>query len=242
MQRREVIRLLVAFGFAPEILVSQQGHKFVPPPPAPVPWTLGLNENTPLPHTSIPDEIAEEDLRFFSAAQMASLRRLCVLMMPATSVRPGAVEAEVPAFLDFLIGISPEPRRQLYTGGLDWLDAASRKQHNQPFAKTSDAEADALVKPWLRTWMTDHPPTEPHADFVNIALADIRMATINSEPWSRAEARDGHKMWTALYWSPIEPDVYAKDFSNIHYRPSPAGHAHTVDAPRSEHTTAPYPR
>ncbi len=238
MQRREFVRLMVAMGLAPELLLAQQTPNPAPPPPAPVPWMLGLNSKTPLPETEAVDAVAEGDLTFFSTGQMATLSRLSDLLVPALGDKPGALQAEAPVFLDFLIGISPDVRKGLYTGGLDWLDSESKKKYGIPFARTEPLQADSLVKPWLRTWMTDHPPAEPHAGFLNIAHADIRTATMNSEVWNKVATRDEKDVQAAgLFWSPIDPDVYAEDFSRVHVRPSPV-----VDAPRSSHTTPSYPQ
>lgn len=241
MQRRDFVRAMVAAGLAPRLLLGQQTANPAPPPPAPVPWTLGLNPKTPLPQTAVEDAVAEADLTFFSPAQMATLRRLSDLLVPALGDKPGALAAETPAFLDFLIGSSPQTRRTLYAGGLDWLDGQSRKQYGKGFNEIDAKEADALVKPWMRTWMNDHPPTEPHADFLNIAHADIRTATMNSEAWNLAESSGAHAagdMATlGLYWSPIDPDIYAESFNSVHVRPSP-----TVDAPKSAHPSPSYPQ
>ncbi len=174
MKRREFVWMVAGVAVAPEALFGQQTQNPLPPPPAPVPWTLGLNPKTPIPQTVNEDALAETDLHFFTAAQFAVLVRLSALMMPASGDKPGAIDAEAPAFLDFLIGVSPAPRKTLYTTGLAWLDAESQRKSGMLFAKTSNEQADSIVKPWLRTWMTDHPPTEMHADFVNIAHADIR--------------------------------------------------------------------
>lgn len=241
MQRRDFLRAMVAAGLAPRLLLGQQTANPAPPPPAPVPWTLGLNPKTPLPQTAVEDAVAEADLTFFSPAQMATLRRLSDLLVPALGDKPGALAAETPAFLDFLIGSSPQTRRTLYAGGLDWLDGQSRRQYGKGFNEIDAKEADALVKPWMRTWMNDHPPTEPHADFLNIAHADIRTATMNSEAWNLAESSGAHAagdMATlGLYWSPIDPDIYAESFNSVHVRPSP-----TVDAPKSAHPSPSYPQ
>ena len=241
MQRRDFVRAMVAAGLAPRLLLGQQTANPAPPPPAPVPWTLGLNPKTPLPQTAVEDAVAEADLTFFSPAQMATLRRLSDLLVPALGDKPGALAAETPAFLDFLIGSSPQTRRTLYAGGLDWLDGQSRRQYGKGFNEIDAKEADALVKPWMRTWMNDHPPTEPHADFLNIAHADIRTATMNSEAWNLAESSGAHAagdMATlGLYWSPIDPDIYAESFNSVHVRPSP-----TVDAPKSAHPSPSYPQ
>ncbi len=237
MQRRQFVRVMAAMGLAPRLLAQSTGNP-APPPPAPVPWTLGLNPATPLPRTVVADAVAEGQGSFFSATQMATLNRLSVLLVPPMDGRPGAMDAGAPAFLDFLIGSSPAPRQDLYRTGLDHLDAASRQQFQVPFAQTETAQADALVKPWMRTWMTDHPPTEPHAAFLNIAHADIRTATLNSEAWTKSEGKDDAdgESASALFWSPIDPDVYNEDDNRVHVRPSP-----TVAAPRSSHTVPSYP-
>ena len=237
MRRRDFVRAMVSVGLAPKLLLGQQTANPAPPPPAPVPWTLGLNPKTPIPQTSVADGIAQEDLIFFSPEQMGTLTRLSDVLMPSLRGQPGAIQAETPGFLDFLIGSSPASRRDLYAVGLDWLNAQAQTQYGVPFAQANAAQADALIQPWLRSWMTDHPPTQPHADFLNIAHADIRTATMNSKAWNEAVAR-GARDTTALglYWSPIEPDIYAESFNSVHIRPSPA-----VDAPRSSHTTTAYP-
>jgi hypothetical protein len=220
-------------GIAPKFLLAQQQSAAAPPPPAPVPWTLGLNAKTPLPHVEVVDGIATTDARFFSAAQLATLVRLCDVMLPALDGRPSAVEAETPMFLDFLLADSPAARRNVYSGGLNWLDTQARARYSKSFAKLDDSQADAILKPWLRTWMSDHPPTDLHAGFVCIALDDIRRATMDSKAWS-----DGRDTGRQLFWSPIEPDIY---------RPRNGGaqnstNAHVQAAPRSAHTMPSYPR
>ena len=238
MQRRRFVRVLIAAGLAPKFLFAQQSGTPAPPPPAPVPWTLGLNPLTPLTHTETVEAVAEADLSFFSAEQMATLTRLSELLVPAIGTRPGAIAAGTPAFLDFLIGESPAERKKLYTAGLDWLNAESRRKHGKPFTEISGAQADAMVKPWMRTWMTDHPPTELHADFLNIAHADIRVATMNSKAWSQASTNaEQDPSGLGLYWSPIDPDVYAVGFDRVHVRPSPP-----VSAPKASHMAPSYPR
>jgi hypothetical protein len=162
-----------------------------------------------VPKAETAEAVAEGDLRFFTPAQMATLTRLSDVLLPPIGSKPGAVAAGVPAFLDFLMSESPADRKQMYQGGLDWLDAEAKKRYSQPFAKLDAAQTDALLKPWLRTWMSDHPPLEKHADFVNVAHAEIRAATVNSKPWSDAPATGAQeRTQVALYWYPIEPDPY----------------------------------
>jgi len=237
MLRREFVRAVVAVSFAPRLLRSQQTTNPAPPPPAPVPWTLGLNPNTPLPHTEVVDGIAQTERRFFTPIQMATLVRLCDVLLPPIGNKPGALQAETPLFLDFLIGSSPTARKMVYTGGLNWLDSESQKKYRKAFAKLDDREADAILKPWLRTWMSDHPPMEPHADFINIAHEEIRTATVNSKAWSETPSVGAQASTEAgLYWYPIEPDVFERgpDFTRTPL--------HVIGAPKATHTIPAYPR
>lgn len=237
MQRRDFVRGMMVMGFAPRLLAQQVANP-APPPPAPVPWTLGLNSKTPLPQTELADAVAESDVTFFSAEQMSALRHLSDILIPPMGKTPGALQAETPAFLDFLIGESPSTRQSLYTVGLDWLNGEARSRFGVPFAQVDAVQASALIKPWLRTWMTDHPPTEPHAQFINVAHADIRSATMNSKAWIEVAGQaDQDWVTSGMYWSPIEPDVYANSFHGVHLRPSPV-----PDPPPSTHMIPGYPR
>lgn len=238
MLRRDFVRAVLTIGAAPQLLLSQQQATPAPPPPAPVPWTLGLNPQTPLPHVEVAEDIAVSELRFFTPLQMGTLTRMADVLVPSTSDKPGALQAQVPQFLDFLIGSSPDVRKQVYAGGLDWLESESQKKYSSSFAKLDDTQAAALLSPWLRTWMSDHPPTEPHADFVNIAHDEIRTATAHSRAWYDAtphnEGPDPYN--SSLYWYPIQPDVE-------HERANGSSAAPHVQAiPKSDHPMPSYPR
>ena len=179
------------------MLFSQQAGKTPLPAAAPLPWYSGLNSRTPLPQTVPDDEAALAALEFFSPAQMRTLIRLSKVLMPPLNGKPGAIEAGTPEFLDFLLSDSAPEKQKTYTSGLDWLEAEAKKNHKQSFSELNDEQIGALIKPWLRTWMNDHPPTEPHADFINLAHDEIREATFNSKAWGGG---------TGMYWSQVEPD------------------------------------
>jgi hypothetical protein len=237
MLRRDFVRAVVSVGLLPKWMLAQQTANPAPPPPAPTPWTLGLNPKTPLPVTEAADGIAETTASFFTPTQLKTFTRLCDLLLPSLDNKPGALQAGTPMFLDFLIGSSPEPRKKLYSGGLDWLDAEAKAKYKLPFAQLNATQADALIKPWLRTWMTDHPPTEPHADFINIAHEDIRTATMNSKAWDDAGVAAGLDWVTnGLYWSPIEPDLAGLGATSTHLPP------HVMAVPKAAHSIPSYPR
>jgi hypothetical protein len=236
MERREFLRAMAVLAVTPKWLLAQQNSNAAPALPAPVPWTLGLNPRTPLPNTMVADAVAETIPSFFTETQMQTLSRLADVMLPRAANHPGALDAKTPQFLDFLIGHSPEVRGSLYVSGLNWLDAQAKLKHKKTFAQIETAQVDALVKPWLRTWMTDHPPTQTHADFINIAHADIRTATVNSQEWFDTLDPRKQESTTQLYWSPIEPDVYAERPTSVHTRPT-----QSIAPPRASHQLRSYP-
>jgi hypothetical protein len=236
MQRRDFFKAIMAASAAsavPATLLGQQAAApatpIAPlpatPAPGPVPWMRGLMEVKPLPMTPLSaDAVAQTNAHFFTDRQLAALRRLSEVMMPPSQGYPGATEAGAPEFLDFLIGVSPSDRQQMYQSGLDRLDIEAKKQFGIAFAAANAEQADQLLRPWLRTWMSDHPPTEPYAHFINIAHGDIRAATVNSQAWSDAALKAGVQTPnTDLYWYPIDPDLHPdlrRDSSAAHTRSS----------------------
>jgi hypothetical protein len=240
MKRRDFVRTLVSFFVAGKAALAQQRQHIndpTLPPPAPVPWTTGLNSRTPIPSTELADQVAATELTFFTPLQMRTLTRLSDVLMPPLNGKPGAVNAQTPNFLDFLIGSSPEPRQKIYAGGLDWLEEAAQAKFKSSFAQLDDAQAGDLLKPWLRTWMNDHPPTETHADFVNIAHNDIRNATVNSKAWNDVPSVGAEPdTEEGIYWLPIEPDVYDENPAWAHTQP------HVLAAPKAGQKLPVYPR
>jgi hypothetical protein len=205
MLRRDFVRTVVSLGLVPHALLSQQQDQTQLPLPAPIPWPAGFSPETPVPITELADEVAQLEPTFFTSHQMATLSRLCDILLPPIGNRPGALQAQTPLFLDFLIGASPSPRQKMYTGGLEWLNEQALVKFKVSFASLDNSQADAILKPWLRTWMSDHPPVELHADFINIAHSDIRSATINSKQWSDVPPIGAQERTAAgLYWEPIQ--------------------------------------
>ncbi len=126
--------------------------------------------------------------RLFAKEQMAALERLADLIMPKVGDRPGAIEAGVPGFLDFLIGESNAERRARYRGGLDKLNAEAARLYSKPFASVTAAEAKAILKPLREKW-TYHPPADPLARFLREAKEDLMQATFNSRQYAAALSR-----------------------------------------------------
>ncbi len=140
-------------------------------------------------------------------------------------------------FLDFFIGSSPEQRQKIYAGGLDWLEESAQAKYKTTFAQLNEIQTGELIKPWLRTWMSDHPPTETHAEFINIAHDDIRSATVNSKAWDDIPSVGAEaKTEEGIYWLPIEPDLYGENPAYDHTSP------HVLAMPKGGQKIPIYPR
>ena len=144
---------------------------------------------------------------YFDERQLATLTRVSDLFMPAMDGKPGALDAEVPQFLDFYVGQSPEKRRNVYSAGLDTLHSLSLERFGKTFAELSDSEADQLVaKPLTATW-TPSLPADPLAAFLREAKMDILNATVNSYAYAEAPEAGGgrsRRRTSSLYWYTIE--------------------------------------
>ena len=220
MRRRDLVKGILAASAAVKSAMGQQAPTTAapvapgtPPPvataPGPVPWMRGLLDAKPLPMTPlVADAVAASEGRFFNPLQTATLRRFAEVLMPPLKGYPGALDAGTPEFLDFLIGTSPRERQQMYTEGLDKLDAEAQRLFGIPFGQTGNWQADQVIRPWLRSWVNDHPPARPFTRFINVAHSDIRTATINSQAWSAVAVAAGkHSPDTGLFWYPVDPDL-----------------------------------
>lgn len=129
--------------------------------------------------------------RFFSPAQFEALRKLCATILPAVNGMPGAVECEVPEFLDFLVSTSPDEQKTLYRKGLDRLTASG----------VTDQTLAPLREPW-----TYHGPADPLARFLVTAKEEIIRATFNSRVYAAAQASGRRRGAGAAnyYWLPSE--------------------------------------
>ena len=223
MRRRDFVKTLMAASVSAASAVAQQKAPPVPPSPkaapapGPVPWMRGLMEVKPLPITPLtPDAFAETDTHFFNERQTATLRHLCEILQPPYKGYPGATEAGAPEFLDFLIGASPEVQQHIYQSGLDRLDSDAKQKFSKSFSDLDAQQADQVIRPWLRAWVNEHPPTDPYEYFISTVHVDIRTATVNSQAWADAAKKAGEQTPNVdLYWYPIDPDLHRQAASSL---------------------------
>ncbi len=214
MKRRGFIRALAATPAIP-VLIAQQPA--AAPAQAPTPGgraggrgagSGGAPTEPPKIALSDVNDMAEGGRRFFTVAQFATLKKLGGILVPPVKGNIGALDCDAAEFLDFLIGVSPADRQQLYRNGLNSLDAQARKQFGKAFAEIDAKQADGILKPLLTqvAWVYDL-PKEPLKRFVYQVHSDLRTATRNSPEAAAALANSGRRGGAGggLYWNPIDP-------------------------------------
>jgi hypothetical protein len=210
MRRRRFIQSLVA---APAgIALAQQATAPAAAPQAPA-RRRGFGQEVAQLETVQPDTVGEGAApRFFTSPQFAALEKLGSVLEPPRNGHPGAQEAGAAGFLDFLIGVSPGDRQELYRTGLDRLNAQAQKKFHKPFAELDADQTDTLLHPMLAViaWSEDL-PKDPAQHFLAQAQRDFRTATQNSREWAAAQASSGRRGGrgfgggVGLYWLPIDP-------------------------------------
>jgi hypothetical protein len=153
------------------------------------------------------DAVGDTTPKFFTAAQFAALRKLSGILLPPLKGSPGALDTDAPEFLDFLIGVSPVERQQLYRNGLDYLNAQAHRQFGKAFAEIDAAQADTILKPLFVpvAWSYD-PPKDPIKHFIFEAHQDIRTATRNAPSANAAAGGTARRGFAGgQYWNPIDP-------------------------------------
>jgi hypothetical protein len=217
IKRRRLLKALVAAPAVPSLLAQQAPQNDRPrpdspvpppsegaPPPSPYNRTPPASVEGPKLDITIADDAADPLPRFFTGPQLAALRRLSNVLMPPMKGAPGAVDAGVPEFLDFLLSESPEDRQKIYRAGLDALNAQSQKKAGKPFAEVDDAQAAALLAPLRDPW-TYEPPKDPLAHFLHAAKQDVRNATVNSREYVTSSSAGGRRgAGSGLYWYPLD--------------------------------------
>jgi gluconate 2-dehydrogenase gamma chain len=83
--------------------------------------------------------------QFFSASEYALVERLADLIIPSDTT-PGAREAGVAEFIDFMVFSDPTIQYDFRTG-LTWLDAQSQRTMGKPFIELKTEEQTALLEP-----------------------------------------------------------------------------------------------
>jgi hypothetical protein len=215
IKRRKFVQSLFIAPAAPAVLGGQQEtpkQQPVPQPNTPARQVPRQPQSIPKLQVTSLDLAADTDQRFFTAEQFATLQKLGGVLVPPLKGKPGALDAFAPEFLDFLIGVSPADRQNLYRNGLDHLNAQAREKYSKSFSELERDQADAILRPLLvaRPWPEDL-PSDPIQNFVAQAHQDLRTATMNSRQWANGSTTTtgrparGFFTGSGFYWHPVDP-------------------------------------
>jgi hypothetical protein len=102
-----------------------------------------------------------------SAEQFRTLERLADLIIPVDGGKPGAVQAEVPAWIDSLLAVNEELKAR-YTTGLAWLDQSMQRRHGSDFVSATPAQQTALLDQ-IAFQKNRSPELNPGIDFFVLA-------------------------------------------------------------------------
>lgn len=86
----------------------------------------------------------EYTVKYFNAHEFGTLERLAELIVPADEGGPSGREGGAPEFIDLLASENAE-LAGIFTGGILWLDHATRARHGKSFADASETERASLL-------------------------------------------------------------------------------------------------
>lgn len=116
--------------------------------------------------------------------QFRTLERLMDLIVPVENGKPGAVQAEVAAWIDLLLSVNDELKTQ-YTTGLGWIDAAMKARGAADFLSATPEQQTALLDV-IAYQRHRSPEFDPGIDFFILA----RRMTVGGFYTSRIGMRD----------------------------------------------------
>ena len=105
-------------------------------------WTFACGHVAAADTASLPQATAYTP-QFFTPAEYSTVERLTELIIPSDGT-PGAREAGVSEFVDFMIASDPGSQYQ-FRYGLVWLDAHSGKLHGKPFRDLEAADQSDIL-------------------------------------------------------------------------------------------------
>ena len=141
MKRRDTLKALGLSGFGLGLAVGP-AEAAVPAPPTKKPPLKTPGGRQPAEAERDAKLMAE---RFFTPAELATVTRLCDIILPADARSGNASAAGVPAFIEFMMKDQPTHQTPM-RGGLAWLDNQSRKRFGGAFVALSPARQLALVE------------------------------------------------------------------------------------------------
>lgn len=129
IQRREVLRILGTAAAAAHF-------------PGFSKWTFACGH---IGNAALQIKPAEYRPQFFTAAEFPMVERLTEIIIPSDGT-PGAKEAGVAEFIDFMVANDPDVKYGLRTG-LAWLNAHAEQTDGKPFVELTPVQQTSLLEP-----------------------------------------------------------------------------------------------
>ncbi|RKR08005.1 gluconate 2-dehydrogenase subunit 3-like protein [Maribacter vaceletii] len=144
---------------------------------------------------------------FFNPHELETIEVLCNLILPATATIGGALEAEVPEFIEFMSKDIPEYQPKL-RGGLMWLDHKCNTDFGSEFKSSIETQQkeilDAIAYPDIKVPENKRPL---EVQFFSL----IRNLTLTGYYTSKIGIEDiGYKGNTPNIWDGVPQDVLEK--------------------------------
>ena len=130
LERREVLRMLA-------LAAAASGH------PGFHRWSFACGHGGGAARDRLQVKPARYVPRFFSAEEYAVVERLADLVIPSDGT-PGASEAGVAEFVDFMVDHDPGVQYR-FRYGLVWLDARARKANGRSFRELPRADQEEIL-------------------------------------------------------------------------------------------------
>jgi gluconate 2-dehydrogenase gamma chain len=132
MKRRDTLKALTLSslgiaGLNPQVAMAEQRELDSNlPPETPIKIPGGRQKEEAIHDAKLMKE------KFFTVAELATIKVLCDIIIPADSKSGSASQAGVPAFIEFIAKDMPQNQIPL-RGGLKWLDIESNKRFKKIF-------------------------------------------------------------------------------------------------------------
>jgi Gluconate 2-dehydrogenase subunit 3 len=127
LERREMLRILAIAAAASSFTGFER-------------WAFACPHNSA---EAAPAKASRYAPQFFTPTEYATLKRLTEMIIPSDD-RPGAGEAGVSEFIDFMVASDPSIQYR-FRFGLAWLDARSVGRFGNPFRELSVAQQTEML-------------------------------------------------------------------------------------------------
>ncbi len=142
MDRRKSLKVLALTSVSGGLLLDACKPKEKAAPAA------ATAPDNPLPYDRMQEEVqaykAIKEDTFFTPHEMATIGILSDIIIPKDEISGSATDAEVPAFIAFIVKDMPQHQVPM-RGGLRWLDLQSNKMFGKPFTDASAPQRIQLI-------------------------------------------------------------------------------------------------